>query len=552
MTGLNNTNKINLDFLISSRMLVQANSGGGKSWLLRRILEQTFGKVQHIIIDIEGEFYTLREKFDYILVSKDGDLVPDFKTAGKLAHKVMELRANVILDLYEMKHQARREYVKLFLDALINAPKKLWHPCLVVVDEAHALCPQKESQVSSTGAVIDLMSRGRKRGLCGILATQRLSKLNKDAAAECINMCIGRTTMDVDVKRAGDILGFHKTDYPRLRGLKPGEFFITGPALSQTIEKVKVGDVKTSHPKVGFMQEVKVVKTTKIKKILKQLEGLPQEADKEKNTLIELRTQNKVLKQELRQSKKVHPEFPKERFEKMVVIETQKKVQEFFKKIEVALNTTVKSFIVESKSDEFCDTLSYISHRNHSLPKDTNNISRTTLTHKKPVETGIYPEFKINKITGGAVRILQALDAYPEDSLTKVQLGVLASLKHSSGTFSNYISLLKQSEYIQVHSSGISITDNGVIFLQENNLIQIQVPDIKAVWRSKLTGGAVRMFDILIERYPDGISRYDLALEAGLTAQSGTFSNYISKLKTNQLMVVVDNICFAEDVLFNS
>jgi DNA helicase HerA-like ATPase len=51
--------------------------------------------------------------------------------------------------------------------------------------------------------VIALMSQGRKRGYCGILATQRLSKLHKDAAAECNNVLIGRTWLDVDQNAPG-------------------------------------------------------------------------------------------------------------------------------------------------------------------------------------------------------------------------------------------------------------------------------------------------------------------------------------------------------------
>jgi DNA helicase HerA-like ATPase len=56
---------VDLDRLLDTRLLVQANSGAGKSWGLRRILEQTHGAVQQFVIDPEGEFPTLREKFDY-------------------------------------------------------------------------------------------------------------------------------------------------------------------------------------------------------------------------------------------------------------------------------------------------------------------------------------------------------------------------------------------------------------------------------------------------------------------------------------------------------
>lgn len=48
--------RCDLDALVDTRLLVQANSGGGKSWCLRRLLEQTHGKVQHLVIDPEGEF----------------------------------------------------------------------------------------------------------------------------------------------------------------------------------------------------------------------------------------------------------------------------------------------------------------------------------------------------------------------------------------------------------------------------------------------------------------------------------------------------------------
>jgi DNA helicase HerA-like ATPase len=189
-----------LDILINTRLLIQANSGGGKSWCIRRLLEQSHGKVQQIVIDLEGEFSTLREKFDYVLAGKDGDTPADPRSASLLARKLLELNVSSIIDLYELDHFNRKRFVKLFLDAIVNAPKELWHPCLIVLDEAHVFCPEK-GQSEAMSSVIDLATRGRKRGFCAVLATQRLSKLHKDAAAECNNKLIGRTGLDVDMKR---------------------------------------------------------------------------------------------------------------------------------------------------------------------------------------------------------------------------------------------------------------------------------------------------------------------------------------------------------------
>ena len=69
---LNDDISIDLERLIESRMLIQANSGGGKSWASRRFIEQTFGKKQLIIIDPEGEYGNLRSEFDFVYIGTGG------------------------------------------------------------------------------------------------------------------------------------------------------------------------------------------------------------------------------------------------------------------------------------------------------------------------------------------------------------------------------------------------------------------------------------------------------------------------------------------------
>lgn len=155
---LNNEISINLSKLIESKLLVQANSGGGKSWAIRRIIEQTFGKVQIIVLDPEGEFTNLREKFDFVFAGKDGDAPTEPRSAQLLARRLLELKASAIIDLYELTPQERKHFVRLFFESLVNAPKELWHDCLVILDEAHVFAPEK-GESESLGAVIDLASQ---------------------------------------------------------------------------------------------------------------------------------------------------------------------------------------------------------------------------------------------------------------------------------------------------------------------------------------------------------------------------------------------------------
>jgi hypothetical protein len=289
-----------LDALVDSRLLIQANSGGGKSWCIRRLLEQTFGHVQHLVIDPEGEFASLRDRFDYVLAARrGGDTAADPRSAKLLAARLLELKASAILDIYELKAHDRIRFVRYFLEALVDAPKALWHPALIVIDEAHVYCPQK-GDAESANAVIDLATRGRKRGFCPVIATQRLSKLHKDAAAECNNKLIGRSALDVDMRRASEELGFAgREEQHQLRELEPGEFFAFGPGLSRTVTKVMVGGVQTEHPKAGArIAFTAPPPTEKVRALLPQLSDLPAEAEAERKDNETLRREVATLKRE--------------------------------------------------------------------------------------------------------------------------------------------------------------------------------------------------------------------------------------------------------------
>jgi hypothetical protein len=92
----------------------------------------------------------------------------------------------------------------------------------------------------------NLMCRGRKRGLAGIIATQRLAKLAKNVAAEASNFLMGRTFLDIDMARAADLLGMEKRQAESFRDLNTGSFVALGPALSRRPLPVKIGVVETA------------------------------------------------------------------------------------------------------------------------------------------------------------------------------------------------------------------------------------------------------------------------------------------------------------------
>ena len=234
--------------LLATRLLVQGNSGSGKSHLLRRVLEESAGLVQQVVIDPEGDFVSLAEPFGHVVI--DGAAYSPAEIEA-LARRIRAHRASVVLALEGLEVEQQIRCAAQFLTALFDAPREHWYPALVVVDEAQMFAPSVAGEIAedtrrmTLGAMTNLMCRGRKRGLAGIVATQRLAKLAKNVAAEASNFLMGRTFLDIDMIRAADLLGMERRQAERIRELERGHFLALGPAISRRPISVKIGAVQS-------------------------------------------------------------------------------------------------------------------------------------------------------------------------------------------------------------------------------------------------------------------------------------------------------------------
>ncbi|WP_062206679.1 ATP-binding protein [Aureimonas sp. AU12] len=239
---------MDLEELLSTRLLVQGNSGSGKSHLFRRILEQSAGWVQQAIIDPEGDFVSFSDRFGHVVV--DADRTP--AELARIAARIRQHRVSVVLNLEGLDAEVQMSCASAFLNGLFDADRHYWFPMLIAVDEAQIFAPSMAGEVAdearrtSLGAMTNLMCRGRKRGLAGMIATQRLAKLAKNVAAEASNFLMGRTFLDIDMARAADLLGMDRKQAERFRDLEPGQFVALGPALSRRPIPIRIGPVETA------------------------------------------------------------------------------------------------------------------------------------------------------------------------------------------------------------------------------------------------------------------------------------------------------------------
>lgn len=568
---LNDKTTLDLTKLITSRLLAVANSGGGKSWLIRRIVEQAFGKVQIIILDPEGEFSTLREKFDFILCGKGMDAPAETRSAGLLARKLLESKSSAIIDLYELHPQERKHFVKLFLESMTNAPKELYNDCLIILDEAHRFAPEKE-EAESLNAVVEMASLGRKRGFCLIPVTQRVSKLSKDVAAECNNKLMGRASLDLDRKRTADELGIRDRDeILALRNLEPGEFFAFGPAISNDVIRVKVGLVQTSMPKAGRATKV-APPSAKLKKELAALADLPQEAEQEARTVVDLTRQVKSLTAQL---KNAPPQKSPQEMGPMgvsqwrdygkkygywdwwvdkLVTDAKADSQKLIKQYIVFINKMLHLTGERAKA-----ILDGVDQLKNQMPKGNSMDEQMQVVHISGIKKSSYIEVEreINEkrtsivkehhvpasvlgttekaIGTGERTILIACAQH--GGCTRQQLTVLTQYKRSSRDA--FVQRLKAKGFVDVSGEKIVVTPDGEAALGGNYEPLPTGPALQEHLMRTLPEGEKKVLQILIEAYPNAVERETITEMLGEGYQRSSRDAYIQRLSARQLIIKV-------------
>jgi hypothetical protein len=157
-------------------------------------------------------------------------------------------------------------------------------------------------------------------------------------------------------------------------------------------------------------------------------------------------------------------------------------------------------------------------------------------------------------LKAGARRMLTALASLYPAWLTRAQVGTLAKVRHTGGTFGDYLSALRTSGAIEESGSGRSaelrITDRGFDLLGSEAPAPATPDELLAMWRDKLKRGARTMLDVLVESHPGWLSREELADAAEIEVSGGTFGDYLSTLRRTGLIEEDGRQVKAADTLF--
>lgn len=109
-------------------------------------------------------------------------------------------------------------------------------PVLIVIDEAHNVCPQKPDDPVTqlvTEHAIRIAAEGRKFGLYLLVSTQRPHKVHENVLSQCDNLLLMRMNSLADLGFVGDVFSFVPPGLlERATAFRQGEALVAGKIVS--------------------------------------------------------------------------------------------------------------------------------------------------------------------------------------------------------------------------------------------------------------------------------------------------------------------------------
>jgi len=253
--------EVDAEDLVTQRTCVIGQSGSGKSYLIGVICEELAkNSLGFCVIDFEGEYYGLKERYGILWVGagKDYEINIEEYKIEEIANELVKNEIPCIFDVSEIEY---RKVLTSFFTSVFNAASRFRNPYLLIVEETDKIVPQSGERIKKFE---EIARRGRKRGLGILVATQRPALVSKDILSQCSNQFVGKLVTEPDIKAVTPF--FTKRSFLReLPNLKPGEFFALG-----TLGNLKIIVRKRETKHIGYTPALKPRKES-IENIIRKL-----------------------------------------------------------------------------------------------------------------------------------------------------------------------------------------------------------------------------------------------------------------------------------------
>jgi Predicted ATPase len=226
--SIDSSNKIELQTqtLIGKSIAVLGITGSGKTNTAAVLIEELLSNgLPLTIVDIEGEYWGLKERFEILVVgrSEHAELRVGPEHAEKLAEFSLKRGISIILDLSDFTLEETQAFLLAYFQSLWATSSIIRKPYQIVIEEAHEFVPQN-TNTPLKQALVRIALRGRKRGLGIILMSQRSAKVEKDMLTQASLLFLHKVVHPIDLKVYKDLIPLPASQVETMvRKLQPGE-----------------------------------------------------------------------------------------------------------------------------------------------------------------------------------------------------------------------------------------------------------------------------------------------------------------------------------------
>lgn len=566
--------------LITQSVSILAKRRVGKSFTARKLAEGVFNAGQQIcIIDPKGDWWGIRYASDgnspglpiFILGGEHGDLPIEVNSGSLVAKLLVEDHVSILLDLSMFRKYEVATFMAQFLEDLyrLKAQEKYRTALMLLVDEADAIAPQKpqENEARMLGAIEDIVRRGGQRGIGCTMISQRSAVLNKNVLTQTQILIALRTIAPQDIQAMDEWIKVHgeveerKILMQSLPSLPVGDCWVWSPGWPTDegiFKRIHVDPITTfdsgATPKPGETRKaVKNIAQVNIDALRKQMSEVLDKAKENDPKL--LKQKIKELQAEI--SKKVKPEQITQEFEQLRINNRDlqnklKRAQEIIAKDAkqmsgIAANIKKAVDILNKENENILanfhqagNDLNEIEFKpvNLKLVSKTPGILTTVLEKDKSIMTAQTSNGPVRTIpNNGAIRMLKAAAMF--EKITRNRMALIASISPRSGSFRTYISQLKTQGLLSGSGDLFWVTKEGKEYAGPVDRMPTESDELISVWCKTLgaSSGAGRIFKMLAEGHPSSFSKEEIGDAVQISPTSGSFRTYMSKLKSNGLIV---------------
>jgi len=200
--------ELNTQTLVGRSIAILGITGSGKTNTTAVLVEELLSNGFPLtIVDIEGEYWGLKEKFEILVAGRSDnvDIEVGIAHAEHLAQLSVDKDISIVLDLSDFGQDEMFEFLLLYFKTLWVACSASRQPYQIVLEEAHEFVPQSV-RTPLKEILTRIALRGRKRGLGIIMVSQRSAKVEKDLLTQTSLLFLHRVVHPVDLKVYADLI----------------------------------------------------------------------------------------------------------------------------------------------------------------------------------------------------------------------------------------------------------------------------------------------------------------------------------------------------------